>query len=230
MNKRSTNRILAYIYMPVFFSLIGAGIVALALLPFWNLISSAASVVLSDDAPTFDTNLRVIYADPGVNETEPVSGEDTSYIPLSEVQWPVFGDLYGELTCEAAGIDAPVYFGDNSDILREGVGTYIGSFIPGYGRPILLSGHDTTYFLPLQYVEVGNVFTFKTSYAVYEYKVTNIEISDHNDFTAYDLGLDSEQLIMYTCYPFEKMVGRKTDRLFIYAERISGPDLREEGS
>jgi len=229
MNRRRINQILAYFYVPVFFSLIGAVIVLVALLPFWTLLSTTASVLLKDEAPTFAASLRVIYSDPGPNDVnvpaDPDSSSNGQAISLSDVQWPVFGDLYGELSCEAAGIDAPVYFGDSSEILRAGLGTYIGSFIPGYGKPILISGHDTTYFLPLQYVVKGDVFTFKTSYAVYEYEVTDVKVLKYNDASAFDLGTDQEQLILYTCYPFDKIVGTKTDRLFIYAERISGPDL-----
>jgi len=229
MSRRRIKQILAYFYIPVFFSLIGAAIVFVVLMPFWTLLSSAASVVLTNTAPIYTTNLRVIYTDTVLNDVKKSAvsnaGSITNAVSLSVIQWPVFGDLYGELTCKAAGIDAPVYYGDSSDILGVGLGTYIGSFIPGYGKPILISGHDTSYFLALKYVEQGDIFVFKTSYAEYEYEVTDIRVLKYDDATAIDLAADEENLILYTCYPFEKIVGAKSDRLFIYAERISGPDL-----
>ena len=50
-------------------------------------------------------------------------------------------------------------------------------------------------------------------------------IRDRDD-TAYDLLQDKEQLIMYTCYPFEMLVGiTKQERLFVYADKISGLSL-----
>ena len=66
--------------------------------------------------------------------------------------------------------------------------------------------------------------TIKTSYGVYEYQVTGSRVAHHLDDTAYDLMQDKEQLIMYTCYPFEMLVGiTKQERLFVYADKISGP-------
>ena len=87
----------------------------------------------------------------------------------------------------------------------------------------MLAGHNTTHFKPLQNVEVGDIFTFTTSYGIYQYEVTNTRIADHEDGSAYNLLLEEEQLIMYTCYPFEAMAGTKTDRLFVYAKKIAGP-------
>jgi sortase A len=37
------------------------------------------------------------------------------------------------------------------------------------------------------------------------------------------LSYEEEKLIMYTCYPFETLVGTKQDRLFVFADKISGP-------
>lgn len=122
-------------------------------------------------------------------------------------------------------MDAPVYFGDNNDILRVGAGQYIGSFLPGYGRTIMLCAHNTTFFKPLQVIEAGDIITFKTSYGVYQYQVSRTDVKDHNDSTAYDLLQEKEELVMYTCYPFETMVGTKTDRFFVYCEKISGPTV-----
>ena len=90
---------------------------------------------------------------------------------------------------------------------------------------IMLCAHNTTFFKPLQVIEAGDIITFKTSYGVYQYQVSRTDVKDHNDSTAYDLLQEKEELVMYTCYPFETMVGTKTDRFFVYCEKISGPTV-----
>lgn len=46
------------------------------------------------------------------------------------------------------------------------------------------------------------------------------------DMEAFDLSVKEELLMLYTCYPFEFLWSRKTDRYVVYGERIEGPDVR----
>lgn len=220
--KRKMKRLMAYVYMPLIFIMSGFGILYIATAPVINLLYNLGSMVISREIPDFDTDLENIYV---VNDTDAAGQKDT--VPVSEVTWPTVGQQYGELSCERIELDTPVYFGDSNDILRVGTGQYSGSFIPGYNRVIMLCSHNTTYFKPLQYVEVGDVFTFKTSYGVYQYQVTETRIADHKDTTAYNLTKQEEELVMYTCYPFETLATTKTDRLFVYAKKISGPTVTD---
>lgn len=220
--KHKTKRLMAYIYMPLIFTIIGYGFMYLLIAPYLDSIINIGSAVMVQKAPAFHTQLDSIYEKPPVDVNEQ---PDT--ISEQSVVWPKYGEQYGELRCERIQLDTPVYFGDNNDILREGAGQYIGTFLPGYNRLILLAGHNTTCFKPLQNVEQGDVFTFTTNYGVYQYKVTETRIADHNDTTAYDLLMEEEMLVMYTCYPFETLAGTKTDRFFVYAEKIAGPVVTE---
>jgi sortase A len=36
---------------------------------------------------------------------------------------------------------------------------------------------------------------------------------------------EKEELILYTCYPFHAITGRKTDRLVVFADRTAGRDV-----
>ena len=137
---------------------------------------------------------------------------------------PTMGTLYAHITCETIGLDAPLYFGDTDTILKNGVGQYIGSSIPGFGKPLMLAAHNTTYFLPLQKITQGDIVTITTSYGIYKYQVTGTRIADRTDKSAYDLAQMNEQLIMYTCYPFN-MLGSLQNRFFVYADKISGPAI-----
>lgn len=216
--KHKLKRLMAYIYMPLIFSVIGYGILYVAIEPFLSLAYNVGSMVMVQEVPTFHTNLESIFnAPPILVEEQP----DT--VVSVQVQWPKYGQQYAELTCDRIQLKAPVYFGDSNDILRVGAGQYIGSFLPGYDRVIMLCAHNTTFFKPLKNVEVGDIFTYSTNYGIYEYEVTETRIADRNDTSAYDLLKEEEQLIMYTCYPFETLVGTKTDRYFVYARKLAGP-------
>lgn len=146
-------------------------------------------------------------------------------VPSDTLKWPKNGERYGKITCERIDMEAPLFMGDGFMILRQGVGQFAGSFIPGYGKPILLAGHSMTFFAPLEDIEKGDIVTITTSYGVYKYKVTGSKITGASGSGAYDLKQDKEQLIMYTCYPFTLLSGSRRQRYFVYADLISGPKL-----
>lgn len=208
--------------MPLIFTVVGYGALCIAGAPVFQLLYNIGSMIMVQEVPDFHTDLESIYETPVMSvEQQPES------VSASQITWPLYGQQYGELTCERLQLKAPVYFGDNNDILRVGAGQYIGSFLPGYGRVIMLCAHNTTFFKPLQNVQTGDVFEFNTNYGIYQYQVTGTKIADHEDTSAYDLMKEEEQLIMYTCYPFETLAGTKTDRFFVYAKKIAGPAVMD---
>lgn len=207
--------------MPLIFIAAGYGLIYLTTAPVVKSLYNLGSMMMVEEVPDFNSGLESIYA---IEETpEEETQEDT--VSVSEITWPSFGQQYGELSCERIQLSTPVYYGDSNEILRVGTGQFIGSFLPGYGRVILLCSHNTTFFKPLRIVEVGDIFTFKTNYGIYQYEVTHTQVADHQDSNAYDLQKQEEELIMYTCYPFETLATTKTDRLFVYAKKISGPEV-----
>ena len=148
-------------------------------------------------------------------------------IPFSNITYPTVGDRYATITISGTNVDAPVYYGDANKILNQGVGTYMengGAGLPGEGKTILLAGHNNTFFNDLQHAEEGATVTITTHYGVYTYEVTGTEILDYQDTSAYDFSREDENLILYTCYPFDAM-GFTPDRFFVYARYVSGPVL-----
>ncbi|HRN39316.1 MAG TPA: class D sortase, partial [Ruminococcus bromii] len=113
--------------------------------------------------------------------------------------------------------------------LRNGVGIYAGSFVPGYGGTILVAGHNNTYFNGLKNAAVGQKVEIKTSYGNYIYEITDTAVKKATDRTAYDLSADYENLIMYTCYPFDAL-GLTTQRYFVYAKLVSGTPIDKEAN
>lgn len=148
-------------------------------------------------------------------------------LPLSSITYPAKGDRYGRITVEGTTVDAPLYYGDANAQLNAGVGTYkdnIGVGLPGEGKTILLAGHNNTFFNDLQHVEEGATVTIETHYGTYTYEVTEMKVLDHQDTSAYDFSRTDENLILYTCYPFDA-IGFTPDRYFVYGKYISGPVL-----
>ena len=92
------------------------------------------------------------------------------------------------------------------------------------GKTILLAGHNNTFFNDLQHAEVGATVTITTHYGVYTYEVTEMKVMDYQDETSYDFSRTDENLILYTCYPFDAL-GFTPNRYFVYAKYVSGPVL-----
>ena len=116
-----------------------------------------------------------------------------------------------------------------NDDFKGAAGTYLGSSIPGDGKTVLVGAHNTTFFKPLEKVAPGMIMNVTTTYAKYKYKVRELRIYDSNEIDkAYNLQSKKETLILYTCYPFKKLSGDKSKRLFVYLDKIFGPSIDKE--
>ena len=70
----------------------------------------------------------------------------------------------------------------------------------------------------------ADVVTIETHYGTYTYTVERCEVRDYQDTTTYDFTRTDENLILYTCYPFDAL-GFTPNRYFVYASYTSGPEL-----
>ena len=211
----------AYVVTPVAFALVTLalllGLNRVFLAPYlglWNWFLSSNASEQSDPADLLSTAVKP--------ETD-----DAETIPLSSITYPNEGDRYATITIEGTEVNAPVYYGDNTTILNQGVGTYKDDSragIPGESKTILLAGHNNTFFNDLQSVEVGDVVTIETHYGTYTYTVEECKVLEYNDTSAYDFTRTDENLILYTCYPFDAL-GFTSQRYFVYASYTSGPML-----
>lgn len=142
------------------------------------------------------------------------------------IQSPNVGEQYGMFEIERLGISAPLYYGDGTIPLYYGVGQYTGSYMPGFGQWTLIAGHNNTYFHTIGDLVEGDTVRISTHYGIYEYKVTYTVLakneSEYRD--AYAHNTDKEEIIFYTCYPFN-MLGLTPQRFFVHAEKISGPRI-----
>lgn len=219
LSYRSVKQVLKYFYIPIIMGLIVVAI---------GFAYTQVNVDLRESFFNSFINTQPLYTQNNDNfvPTNIKEEEQETQINADSFSWPSYGDRYGTLECEKLEIKAPVYYGDRGSVLVDGAGTYIGSAIPGMQDTILIGAHDTTYFAGLENVEKDDEFVFTTEYGIYKYKVIDIKIYDKDKYAeAYDLTSEKEQLVLYTCYPFGKLNGTKTERMFVYLDKVSGPEL-----
>ena len=205
---------MAYIGTPLLYLVIGYLVTSLMTMEYIGGIVNAVGLVSGPSASSGEKEELVSISD--------ITG---GVLDGDDVHFPSFGDNLGNFTMTGEDgnyIECPIYFGDDADQLKNGVGVYFGSSPPGFGSTVLVAGHNHTWFKPLRNAAVGDTVTISTYYGVYVYKITDIAVKKTNDDTHYDLLADSENLVMYTCYPFGS-IGITPERYFVYGEYVSGP-------
>lgn len=202
------------ILTPLAFAVTGYLVIYLA---FGSIIDTLAGVW------NFVTAGNEIYSDEDITVNR-LDGY-TETVPSSLIKFPNFGDIYARLTIQTAGInEAPVYYGDDERLLKKGVCQYNGSLYVGSGSTVLLSGHNNTYLHTLGQAQVGDTVLLSTQYGDYVYEIESTAVKSSSDTEAYDLSADYENLVIYTCYPFN-MLGLTSKRYFVYCKYISGPRI-----
>lgn len=205
---------MAFILTPLAFSVIGYLVIYLVFGSIIDPLAGAWNLITGGDKVHGDEDLTVNRLD-GYTET----------VPSSLIKFPNFGDIYGRLSIPSADIlDAPVYYGDDEKLLKKGICQYNGSLYVGSGSTVLLSGHNNTYLHTLGNAQVGDTVTFSTQYGDYVYEIESTAIMNHKDSAAYDLSADYENLVIYTCYPFNTL-GLTAKRYFVYCKYVSGPRI-----
>ncbi len=152
--------------------------------------------------------VRVSTSDePNVTQTSATTVRESATIPTETegklvVPFYYQGDQIGTIRIASAEIEVGVYQGDTEDQFRLGAGHYFDSFLPGQEGNIVIASHRTSYFRDLEYVEVGDIIDFETTYGSFTYVIREISILEKKDFDTITDPTDQEQLTLYTCYPF----------------------------
>jgi sortase A len=176
-----------FLYPFLLFFLVAATFTAI-LVPIGQAYSGIASMVFTSRTPQFENKNLTLYGD-----------EVADVVNVG--QRPVLGQLYAELQLPSAGIDAPVYYGTEVDVLNQGVGTYTGTWLPGQGKSIVMMAHNNTFFRTLPDVTPGDEVTLVTDFGEFEYTVAETDVILYNDYDVIDVVMETqaERLILYTC-------------------------------
>lgn len=196
---------------------LGAAIIFIGGKPLMNYAVSKADMIIVKGAPDNRGNEGKLLK-PIVKSSISVQGK---------IRKPVINTQYGTISCEQIALNAPLYYGDSSYSLQNGAGQYSGSGFPGEGKPVLIGGHDATFFSSLRNIKKGDIIKIVTTYGSFKYQVTGFKVADKKDTRAYDLKQKKEQLILYTCYPFGQLIGDRSKRYFVYS-RLKSYKINEE--
>lgn len=200
-----------FIFYPIAFFLAGVLICYFSFASILTEFDKTLNIFLYMDPPTFSDIKENLMANAKEN---------------GEIKLPEENQLFAKIRIESADIDANVFYGDNATVLLKGVGCSREAYIPGFKHTVLMCAHNNTYFHTLGKVKVGDEIHITTNYGHYVYEVTGSRIANENDQTAYDLYKNEENLILYTCYPFDEL--RLTpQRYFVYAKYVSGPQKND---
>ena len=134
--------------------------------------------------------------------------------------YPSYGSNYGTLRINSIGVSMPIYYGDDLDILKYGVGHTAGTYFPGEGGSIVYMAHNTVNMLRrLPEMAVGDKIEVETTYGTYHYTMTSGKVIEETDFTSVPVNREKEMLMIYTCYPVTAIT-HTPYRYIIYADRI----------
>ena len=134
--------------------------------------------------------------------------------------YPNYGDKYATLKIEKLKINAPIYYGDNQNILLKGVGHFAGSYFAGEGGSIILCGHNyMNSFSKLGNLKNGDVIEIKTAYGDFYYRMYDSKVITDSEDDELKIQSNKEILMIYTCYPFNTKEYTKY-RYVVFAEKI----------
>lgn len=209
--KSKTGSTVLYILLPVIFAAAGYCLIFFGGSDIFRMAGDELNMAFQKGAPDypngFDSALYAKTKDNGNAEN------------WSEVQFPSLDTVYARMSSKDLDISGDVFYGDSDDDFSKGLGQYAGSALFGCGKPILVGGHDTTYFAGLEKAKAGDKIEVQTNYGRYTYEVTETKVLKADDEKAVDLDSDDEELILYTCYPFGKVTSEREDRFFVYCKR-----------
>lgn len=212
-NRAKRRRIATLIGIPVMLFVSGITLVSLA---FFDDVSYAfymSRMFLPQEVAVAQTNL---------SDSSMIVEETTTVTPLS---FPKYGDEYGTLSVDAAGIVSPVFVGDGETQLLHGAGQYYGSVFPGDIGNTVITGHTNSVFKTLGEAQIGDDIRLELTYGTYVYEISSIEIKSNTDQSI--LASSEEQILtLYTYYPFD-YIGNTPDRYVVIAKLVEGKPLAE---
>lgn len=159
----------------------------------------------------------------GQDLMQAVEQAEDGVISIEDFTPPREGDVYGRITIENTPVyETPVLYGDAARQLNQGVGTSPAASCPAWAVPCCWPDTPTPPLPASRTPRLGTSSRWKTYYGVYTYRITDQRVHRYDDETAYDLSAPSENLTLYTCYPFGTL-GLTELRYFVYADYVSGP-------
>ena len=152
-------------------------------------------------------------------ELNKLTGDSTAPDKTLYPVYPAEGDNIGSLTIPALERKLPILQGTGVNELKNGVGHFTQSVLPGEEDNCVLSGHRDTVFTEIGDLKIGDQLIVQTSAGTFTYEVDGTRIVDADDKTVI-VPTDHAVLTMTTCYPFN-FLGNAPERYIISAALVN---------
>lgn len=166
---------------------------------------------------------------PATSASSPSSGAagGEGQVTASGMEYPDYGEVYATLELPALGLTLDVTFGDDLKLIKNNVGQFTGSYMPGEGGTILYAGHNARkIFGRLGELQPGDEVIVTPNYGTFTYQVALGEVVDIVDQPS--INREREELIMYTCYPFNA-AGLPRTRYLVHCDLVETLSGGQEG-
>ena len=155
-----------------------------------------------------------------VDENEELQGIEPVLENNVLINYPVYGNKYGNIRIESIGVDLPVYYGETYTILKSGIAHDSTSYFPGEGGSIIYAGHNfKTFLASLPNVKIGDKIEIETTYGTFKYEVYDKQIINETEVDKVPIQKEKEILMIYTCYPINN-IGHAYQRYVVYANLV----------
>jgi len=128
------------------------------------------------------------------------------------------GGVIGEMEVPRLGLKIIVVQGDSARILSRAVGHIPETALPGQSGNVALAGHRDSFFRPLRNIQSGDVITFKTRNAEFQYQVESTAVVQPSDVSVLQAS-SGRTLTLITCFPFY-YVGAAPNRFVVRARQV----------
>jgi len=195
------------------FMLLGLGLISWSICGIWTQTHYSNKVSVPQKRPiALKKIVKDANAKPGTSKQLPPANK-----PLYLV-YPVEGDNIGSITIPILNRKLTMLQGTEEKELKQGVGHFTQSVLPGEKDNCVISGHRETAFSQLNKLKIGNQLIVKTSAGSFTYEVSSIRIVNKDDKTVI-VPTKNAVLTLTTCYPFN-FIGNAPDRYIVSAVLI----------
>lgn len=203
--KKSKNNIVLYIVVPVIFTAVLLSAVVPAFIKADKL--AEGYIELIQERFSADNDEAYICDDAYVPSAVESGNTKLEHTFLK-------GEKIGVIVCESAGINTPVYYGNGINVLGAGAGLNADYSLFGESGAVLVEGYNSSAFRNLEKLSAGDIIDVTTGYGVFKYKVSGESFE----------GAKAD-LVLCTDKSKQPFAYRKNDKLYICANKISGPVL-----
>lgn len=131
-----------------------------------------------------------------------------------------FGEQYANLIIDKIGVNAPIFYGANDNIILKGIGHEEESYFPNQNGSIILCGHNyMNNFNRFDELVVGDIIKIETKYGIFSYQLYDAQIVFETERNKAPIQNEEEILMIYTCYPLRNN-GYTQYRYILFAKKV----------